>query len=94
MNSPPLRQKIHMLVSFLYVFLIHDYDILTYQRTVFGIGLELLLQRQTGVPVPPGSIPVVIDQCLREVELRGLTEVGICKCPPVSSRSLVANVYM
>lgn len=54
---------------------------------MFGVGLESLLQRQAGVPVPSGSIPVVIDECLSEVELRGLTEVGICERLPASRRS-------
>lgn len=46
---------------------------------VFGVELEFLLRREAGGgPIPPGTVPNVIDQCLGEVESRGLTEVGIC----------------
>lgn len=49
---------------------------------MFGVGLEILLQREAGGgPVPPGTVPIIIDQCLSEVESRGLTEVGICTWP-------------
>ncbi|GLB37976.1 putative GTPase-activator protein for Rho-like GTPases [Lyophyllum shimeji] len=47
-------------------------------KAVFGVELEFLLQREGGnEPVPPGAVPFVIEQCLSEVEARGLTEVGI-----------------
>ncbi|KXN93326.1 Rho GTPase-activating protein 12 [Leucoagaricus sp. SymC.cos] len=47
-------------------------------RAVFGVELEFLLQREVGGgPVPPGTVPVIIDQCLSKVEAHGLTEVGI-----------------
>lgn len=45
---------------------------------VFGVELEFLLQREAGgTPVPPGTIPSILEKCLQEVEARGLTEVGI-----------------
>ena len=47
--------------------------------SVFGVELELLLQREAGGVVPPGAVPRVIDACLSEVESRGLSEVGICE---------------
>lgn len=48
--------------------------------TVFGVELEFLLRRETGnETIPPGTIPLVVDQCLSEIESRGLTEVGICE---------------
>lgn len=46
---------------------------------MFGVELELLLQREAGGVVPPGAVPRVIDACLSEVESRGLSEVGICE---------------
>lgn len=47
-------------------------------RAVFGVELQYLLQREAGGgPVPPGTVPIIIDQCLSEVESRGLSEVGI-----------------
>ncbi|KAG5636991.1 hypothetical protein H0H81_006167 [Sphagnurus paluster] len=47
-------------------------------KAVFGVELEFLLQREAGNhPVDPGAIPSVVEQCLREVESRGLSEVGI-----------------
>ncbi|KAG6864408.1 hypothetical protein C0991_009715, partial [Blastosporella zonata] len=47
-------------------------------KAVFGVELEFLLQREAGSEsVEPGSIPFVIEQCLSEVEVRGLSEVGI-----------------
>lgn len=46
---------------------------------VFGVELDLLLQREAGGVVPPGAVPRVIDACLSEVESRGLSEVGICE---------------
>ena len=50
--------------------------------TVFGVELHFLLQREAGnEPVKPGTIPLVIEKCLSEVEARGLTEVGICEDP-------------
>jgi GTPase-activating protein BEM2 len=48
---------------------------------VFGVELEFLLRRETGSErVPPGTVPTIIEQCLREIECRGLSEVGICTC--------------
>lgn len=47
---------------------------------MFGVELELLLQREAGGGlVSPGAVPHVIDECLSEVESRGLSEVGICE---------------
>lgn len=46
---------------------------------VFGIDLDELLRREAGgEDVAPGSVPSIIDQCISEIEARGLTEVGIC----------------
>ncbi|KAG5351583.1 hypothetical protein C0989_005739 [Termitomyces sp. Mn162] len=47
-------------------------------KAMFGVELDFLLQREAGSePVQPGAIPFVIEQCLSEVEARGLSEVGI-----------------
>ena len=57
--------------------------------TVFGVELHFLLQREAGSePVQPGTIPLVIEKCLAEVEARGLTEVGICEDPTPPSFTL------
>jgi GTPase-activating protein BEM2 len=49
-------------------------------EVVFGVDLEFLLQREAGgCAIPPGTIPLLLEKCLLEVESRGLTEVGICK---------------
>ena len=46
---------------------------------VFGVELEFLLKREAGGDhVAPGTVPIVIEQCLSEIERRGLNEVGIC----------------
>ena len=57
------------------------YEELTKPRSyiAFGIELEFLLRRDAeGDEIPPGKVPVIIEQCLSEVESRGLSEVGIC----------------
>jgi len=55
---------------------------------VFGVDLVQLLQReQESEYIPPGTVPIIIEQCLAEVEGRGLTEVGICKDDLFFSRS-------
>ena len=47
--------------------------------SVFGVELEFLLQREAGEEqILPGTVPRIIEQCLMEVETRGLSEVGIC----------------
>ncbi|KAF8161574.1 hypothetical protein B0H34DRAFT_701542 [Crassisporium funariophilum] len=47
-------------------------------KAVFGVELEFLLRRETeSDQVPPGTVPTIIEQCLSEVESRGLSEVGI-----------------
>jgi GTPase-activating protein BEM2 len=47
--------------------------------TVFGVDLQFLLQREAPHgEVQPGTIPIVMQQCLQEIESRGLSEVGIC----------------
>ncbi|KAF5374674.1 hypothetical protein D9615_008986 [Tricholomella constricta] len=59
---------------------IHSHPIVASRdpKAVFGVELEFLLQREAGnQPVDPAAIPFVIEQCLSEVEVRGLTEVGI-----------------
>ncbi|KDR79407.1 hypothetical protein GALMADRAFT_208785 [Galerina marginata CBS 339.88] len=44
----------------------------------FGVELEFLLRRETGSDeIPPGTVPRIIEQCLTEVERRGLSQVGI-----------------
>ena len=53
--------------------------LLAYSGAVFGVELELLLQREAGEVVPLGAVPRVIDKCLFEIESRGLSEVGICE---------------
>lgn len=46
---------------------------------VFGVELEFLLRREAeSDDIPPGTVPIIIEQCLSEVESRGLSEVGIC----------------
>ena len=59
--------------------------------TVFGVELDFLLQREAvNGEVQPGAIPSVLDRLIREVEARGLAEVGICMyfacflCHPLS----------
>ncbi|TFK68485.1 hypothetical protein BDN72DRAFT_679331 [Pluteus cervinus] len=46
-------------------------------KAVFGVELNVLLERETGGDVLPGIIPSIIERCLTEIEARGLTEVGI-----------------
>jgi len=47
-------------------------------KAVFGVELEFLLRRETGgEQVPSGTVPTIIEQCLCEIESRGLSEVGI-----------------
>ena len=46
---------------------------------VLGVDLKALIQREFGDDPPPGAIPSMLETCFREVELRGLTEVGICR---------------
>ena len=55
-------------------------SLLTWLLIVFGVDLRILLQReaQNGI-IQPGAVPFFLTQCLTEIELRGLTEVGICK---------------
>jgi len=46
---------------------------------VFGVELEFLLRREAkSDDIPQGTVPIIIEQCLCEVESRGLSEVGIC----------------
>jgi GTPase-activating protein BEM2 len=48
---------------------------------VFGVDLEHILQRENpNWESEPGAVPRIVEQCLAEIESRGLTEVGICKC--------------
>ncbi|KAF8655891.1 hypothetical protein AX16_002876 [Volvariella volvacea WC 439] len=55
-------------------------------KAVFGVELDFLLQREAGgSEVPPGTIPRIIEQCLAEVESRGLTEVGIYRIAGATS---------
>lgn len=56
-------------------------DVFSFLSIVFGVELEFLLRRETGSEhVPWGTVPTIIEQCLSEVESRGLSEVGICTC--------------
>ena len=58
--------------------------------TVFGVELEFLLQRESvDGDIPPGTIPLVLERLINEVERRGLTEVGICALRCVSPRAVV-----
>ncbi|KAF8883269.1 hypothetical protein BD779DRAFT_1674611 [Infundibulicybe gibba] len=62
---------------------------------VFGVELQFLLQREFGsTQVPAGTIPSIIEQCLGEVETRGLTEVGIYRIAgAVSETSALRDAY-
>jgi len=46
---------------------------------VLGVDLKALIQREFGDDPPPGVIPSMLETCFREVESRGLSEVGICR---------------
>lgn len=46
---------------------------------VLGVDLKALIQREFGDDPPSGTIPSLLETCFREVESRGLPEVGICK---------------
>jgi hypothetical protein len=55
-------------------------------QAVFGVELQELLQRETGEEEPPsGTVPLVIEQCLAEIEKRGLCEVGIYRIAGANS---------
>jgi len=54
----------------------------SYSSAVLGVDLKVLIQREFGDDPPPGAIPSMLETCFREVESRGLTEVGICKLSP------------
>lgn len=59
---------------------IHDRAIVPSRdrMAVFGVELEFLLQREAlGGDIAPGIVPRIINECLTEIESRGLTEVGI-----------------
>ncbi|KAJ4468415.1 hypothetical protein C8J55DRAFT_437773 [Lentinula edodes] len=67
---------------------IHDQPVTATRdpKAVFGVELNFLLEREYGgSPVPPGTIPFVIEQCLAQVEARGMTEVGIYRMAGASS---------
>ncbi|KAG6382111.1 hypothetical protein JVT61DRAFT_754 [Boletus reticuloceps] len=52
----------------------------------FGVELQFLLEREAdGAEVPPGTVPSVIASCLFEVEVRGLSEVGIYRIAGAST---------
>ena len=46
---------------------------------VLGIYLKVLVQREFGDNPPPGAVPSLLETCFKEIEFRGLLEVGICK---------------
>ena len=52
---------------------------------VFGVELDFLLQREAGGEVPTGAVPRVLEQCLSEIEARGLQEVGLYRIPGATS---------
>ncbi|KZT36942.1 hypothetical protein SISSUDRAFT_1063257 [Sistotremastrum suecicum HHB10207 ss-3] len=53
---------------------------------VFGVPLAFLLQREAGDnEIAPGAVPKIVDQCLTEIEARGLQEVGIYRIAGASS---------
>jgi hypothetical protein len=52
---------------------------------VFGVDLQFLIRREADGDPQPGAIPLVVEQCINEVEGRGLTEVGICEYPFLTS---------
>ncbi|KAF8639252.1 hypothetical protein AX17_001617 [Amanita inopinata Kibby_2008] len=53
---------------------------------VFGVELDFLLARESGGgSVQPGTVPRIIEQCLSEVETRGLSEVGIYRIAGATS---------
>ncbi|KAF8589464.1 hypothetical protein K439DRAFT_1383314 [Ramaria rubella] len=59
---------------------------LRHPTAVFGVELDFLLQREAGGRVPPpGAVPHVLEQCLSEIEARGLQEVGIYRIPGATS---------
>lgn len=50
---------------------------------MFGVDLEFLLEREApNGEVAPGAIPAVFLRLVKEVESRGLSEIGICKYLP------------
>ncbi|KAJ4471470.1 rho GTPase activating protein 22 [Lentinula aciculospora] len=67
---------------------IHDQPVTATRdpKAVFGVELNFLLERENGGgPILPGTIPHIIEQCLAQVESRGLTEVGIYRMAGASS---------
>ncbi|KAJ3722154.1 rho GTPase activating protein 22 [Lentinula guzmanii] len=67
---------------------IHDQPITATRdpKAVFGVELNFLLERENGGrPVPPGTIPSIIEHCLAQVESRGLSEVGIYRMAGATS---------
>ena len=50
-----------------------------YSSVVLGVDLKVLIDREFGDDPPPGAIPSMLETCFREVESRGLPEVGICR---------------
>ena len=46
---------------------------------VLGVELKVLIQREFGGDPPPGAIPSMLETCFKEIESRGLPEVGICE---------------
>ncbi|KAK0471613.1 rho GTPase activating protein 22 [Armillaria novae-zelandiae] len=55
-------------------------------NAVFGVDPQILLQREAeGGDVPYGALPKIIEQCLSEIESRGLTEVGIYRIAGATS---------
>jgi hypothetical protein len=47
--------------------------------TVLGVDLNVLIRREFGDDPPPGAIPSMLETCFREVESRGIAEIGICE---------------
>lgn len=46
---------------------------------VFGVDLQSLILRESRGDPQRGMIPLFLEQCMNEVETRGLSEVGICE---------------
>ncbi|KAF9523713.1 hypothetical protein CPB83DRAFT_862338 [Crepidotus variabilis] len=59
---------------------IHSHPIVASRdpKAVFGVELEFLLRRESERDsIAPDAVPAIIEQCLSEIETRGLSEVGI-----------------
>jgi hypothetical protein len=56
------------------------------ENTVYGVPLEDILMRENpDWENVPGAVPNIVEQCIREIEARGLGEVGLYRVPGSSS---------